>query len=547
MNSNKVRLIDGIIIVLGSLLFMTGIGGVRLFDWDEINFAESAREMLVTGDWFNVQINYISFWEKPPLFIWAQALSMKLFGVNEFAARFPNAVMGVVTLLTLFHCGLKSENLRFGILWAGLYAISFLPFIYFKSGIIDPWFNYFIFLGIYFFSRYDDTMQTRHAALSGLFTGLAVLTKGPVGFLIFALTFAGWLVFRGFRFSFRWADVLVYLLTLALSGGAWFLALLATGHGEVIQDFLEYQVRLFQTQDAGHGGFPLYHFVILLFGVTPASFLALSTFRRGVLENEHDSRNKDLFRWMMVSFWVVLILFSIVRTKIIHYSSFCYFPLTYLAAWAASRMIDGRIRFKWWHKTSLIATAAVFGLAFTALTLFDRWKDKLAPMVADPFAVSCMDAESSWIGFEPFLGAILLGMTIWFCVRFPRQRTLSSFLPLAVGNILFLMTALFCAVPEVEKYSQASAIDFYEERQGEDCYVQPAYFKSYAQYFYTQRQPANTCEDFQWLSQGPIDKPCYFVVKDIPAEVTRLEQDVPEAVFLERRPGFRFYVRYPAE
>ena len=201
MNSNKVRLIDSIIIVLGSLLFMTGIGGVRLFDWDEINFAESARGMLVTGDWFNVQINYVSFWEKPPLFIWAQALSMKLFGVNEFAARFPNAVMGVVTLLTLFHCGLKSENLRFGILWAGLYAISFLPFIYFKSGIIDPWFNYFIFLGIYFFSRYDDTMQTRHAALSGLFTGLAVLTKGPVGFLIFALTFAGWLVFRGFRFG----------------------------------------------------------------------------------------------------------------------------------------------------------------------------------------------------------------------------------------------------------------------------------------------------------------------------------------------------------
>ena len=543
----NVLLIDSIILVLGSLLFMTGIGGVRLFDWDEINFAESAREMLVTGDWFNVRINFQSFWEKPPLFIWAQALSMKLFGVNEFAARFPNAVMGVVTLLTLFHCGLRSENQRFGILWAGLYAISFLPFIYFKSGIIDPWFNYFIFLGIYFFSRYADETQTRHAALSGLFTGLAVLTKGPVGFLIFGLTFLVWLVFSGRRLSFRWVDVLVYLLTLALVGGAWFIALAATGHGEVIQDFLDYQVRLFQTQDAGHGGFPLYHVVILLFGVTPASFLALSTFNRWVLEDEHDSPNKDLFRWMMISFWVVLILFSIVRTKIIHYSSFCYFPLTYLAAWAASRMIDGKIRLSWWQKTGLIGTAAVYGLAFTGLTLFDRWKAKLAPMVADPFAVSCMDAELSWIGFEPYLGVFLLGMTIWFCVRFSRRRKLGSFLPLAVGNILFAMTALLCAVPQVEKYSQASALDFYEERKGEDCYVQPAYFKSYAQYFYTDRQPANTCEDFQWLSVGPIDKPCYFVVKDIPAEVARLEQDVPEAVFLERRPGFRFYVRHPAE
>ena len=219
MNKKNILLIDSIIVVLGALLFISGIGSVRLFDWDEINFAESAREMLVTGDWFNVQINFHSFWEKPPLFIWMQALSMKVFGVNEFAARFPNAIMGIITLLTLFHCGLKSEDQRFGLLWAGMYAISFLPFVYFKTGIIDPWFNYFIFLGIYFFSRYANEMKTKYAALSGLFTGLAVLTKGPVGFLIFGLTFLVWLAVRKGRLNFRWKDVLVYVVMLALAGG----------------------------------------------------------------------------------------------------------------------------------------------------------------------------------------------------------------------------------------------------------------------------------------------------------------------------------------
>jgi len=203
MKKQNILLIDGILVVLGAFLFLSGIGSVRLFDWDEINFAESAREMLVTGDWFNVQINFQSFWEKPPLFIWMQALSMKVFGVGEFAARFPNAIMGIITLITLFHCGLRSENERFGLLWAGLYAISFFPFFYFKSGIIDPWFNYFIFLGIYFFSRYADEEKTLQAALSGLFTGLAVLTKGPVGFLIFGLTFLVWLAVRKFRLRFR--------------------------------------------------------------------------------------------------------------------------------------------------------------------------------------------------------------------------------------------------------------------------------------------------------------------------------------------------------
>ncbi len=543
MKKQNIILIDSIIVVLGALLYLSGIGSVRLFDWDEINFAESAREMLVTGDWFNVQINFQSFWEKPPLFIWMQALSMKVFGVGEFAARFPNAIMGIITLLTLFHCGLRSENQRFGLLWAGMYAISFFPFIYFKTGIIDPWFNYFIFLGIYFFSRYADEEKTSQAALSGLFTGLAVLTKGPVGFLIFGLTFMVWLAVRKFQLKFRWVDVLVYLVMLALAGGAWFIALAATGHWEVIQDFLVYQVRLFETQDAGHGGFPLYHFVVLLVGVTPASILAISTFRRSILAQEPESRNKGLFRWMMVSFWVVLILFSIVRTKIIHYSSFCWFPLTYLAAWTASRIMDGQLRFTAWHKGGLISIATVYGLIFTAFTLLDQFKQYVIPYVQDPFAVSCMEAEATWRGFEPVIGILLLGTTIWFCVLFGRRRQLGSFLPLAVGNLAFVLTVLFCAVPEAEKYSQASAVDFYVERQGEDCYVQPAYFKSYAQYFYTRRQPENSCEDFEWLSTGPIDKPCYFVVKDVPEEVERLRREVPEAQELYRRSGFWFFLR----
>jgi 4-amino-4-deoxy-L-arabinose transferase-like glycosyltransferase len=84
------------------VLFVPFLGQVHLFDWDEINFAEAAREMIVTGDWLNVQINYEPFWEKPPLFIWLQACSMSIFGVNEYAARFPNVVIGLVTLFILY-------------------------------------------------------------------------------------------------------------------------------------------------------------------------------------------------------------------------------------------------------------------------------------------------------------------------------------------------------------------------------------------------------------------------------------------------------------
>ena len=94
-----------IIILSGIFFFIPYLGHVHLFDWDEINFAESAREMIVTGNYHQVQINFQPFAEKPPLFFWLQVSSMKMFGINEFAARFPNAIFGIITLVTFFFIG----------------------------------------------------------------------------------------------------------------------------------------------------------------------------------------------------------------------------------------------------------------------------------------------------------------------------------------------------------------------------------------------------------------------------------------------------------
>jgi len=141
------------IILLGICFYFPFLGGVPLFDWDEINFAESAREMILTENYSHVQIDFKPFWEKPPLFFWMQTAAMHLFGINEFAARFPNAWVGVLTLLTLFLIGKKLKDNTFGFIWALMYLGAFTPHLYFKSGIIDPTFNLCIFLGIYFFFR----------------------------------------------------------------------------------------------------------------------------------------------------------------------------------------------------------------------------------------------------------------------------------------------------------------------------------------------------------------------------------------------------------
>src|ERR1700744_3378491 len=111
-----------IIICASSLLFFPFLGHVHLFDWDEINFAECAREMIVSKDYLRAQIDFMPFWEKPPFFIWMQVLSLKVFGYGAFAARFPNALVGVTTLTTLFYAGKKIVNEKMAAWWVLIYA-----------------------------------------------------------------------------------------------------------------------------------------------------------------------------------------------------------------------------------------------------------------------------------------------------------------------------------------------------------------------------------------------------------------------------------------
>ena len=262
-----------LLITLASIiLFLPFLGSVHLFDWDEVNFAEASREMLITHDYSIPQINFQPFWEKPPLFFWFQVISMKVFGVNEFASRFPNAVCGIFTLLILYKLGKKIMDQAFGMLWVLVYAGSLLPHFYFKSGIIDPWFNLFIFLAVYQFFKYTDFEEKRgrlNIALAGLYCGLAVMTKGPVALLILGLTYGTFTLLHRFRHFIRFTDILIFLAITSAIGGLWFLALLAKGQEHVIKEFITYQIRLFRTEDADHGGPFFYHFVILLLGCFP--------------------------------------------------------------------------------------------------------------------------------------------------------------------------------------------------------------------------------------------------------------------------------------
>ncbi len=560
--AGKSTRLQWLIVAIASLLFIPFLGGVHLFDWDEINFAECAREMIVTHDYLNVQIDFQPFWEKPPLFIWMQVLSMKAFGINEFAARFPNAVCGIVTLLLIFNIGKKVFDERLAIWWTIVFAGSVLPHFYFRSGIIDPWFNLLIFTAIWFFIRLhndgtNSSMRHRiiNSGLWGTFTGLAILTKGPTALLIVGLVVGiAYLpdllrlvhinIFNKkntILIKLRFSDIAIFFLMTILIGGSWFIVQMLLGHSQTVWHFITYQIRLFATPDAGHGGHWSYHFFVLLIGVFPASLFALLRFRRPAQETDA----QRLFHGMMlILFWVVLILFSIVKTKIVHYSSLCYLPLTFMAALAICDLIKGTLRWPRWLGVMLIAFASLFALIISALPLVETFKNQIinSGLIKDDFAVANLHALVHWTGFEWLLGLMLLVATIVSVILIRRNFVLKGINLLFASTTVFIMLVIYIFPYRIEQYSQRSVIEFYQSKSKEKCYVLNSGYFSYAPLFYTSKTPDASVPPM-WLLTGDIDRPFYLVLKE--PHYNEWKHIVPAMKVLYKKNGFVFLARYP--
>ncbi|MEO5500302.1 MAG: glycosyltransferase family 39 protein [Ginsengibacter sp.] len=544
-DSNKNSLYLWILILSGIVFFIPFLGYVHLFDWDEINFAESAREMIVTGNYHRVQINFQPFWEKPPLFFWLQVACMKAFGINEFAARLPNAFFGVITLVTFFFIGKKYKSGRFGFLWALAYFGTFLPHLYFKSAIIDPVFNYFIFLGMYFmFLSIGKNIEAKrslvYAALSGLLIGLATLTKGPVGLLVFLISFFVYFIFHRFRNFPGVKKIILFTIFFVLVCLLWFGQEIAENGFWFLKEFLAYQADLFLHPVASHGEPWYYHFVVVFIGCFPISILALP-----VIFKKDENNKSDFRRLMKILFWTVMILFSLTTTKIVHYSSLTYMPLAFMAAIYLDSLMETEVIIKKWVLILLVIMGIIFSFLLTALPYVAMHPQLLLPYLKDPYAAASLNVNVHWSGFEMLIGIFYLAfLSVAFYFFAKRKNRLATYF-LFYTTAICLFIYLLAVVPKIERYSQGPAIEFYKTLQGKNVYVWPVGFKSYAQYFYAKKpaSPVYGEKDEPFLLKGPIRLPAYFVVK---VSNTSFDTTCLGCQLIKQEGGFKFYRRDPS-
>jgi len=539
-----------LVIGLALLFFFPFLGGMHLFDWDEAYVAECAREMLLTGEWIRPQIDFQPFFEKPPLFFWVQTLSMKIFGVNEFAARFPNAVCGLVTLLLVYRIGLRLHDRMFAWLWVLAWLGSFLPHFYFRTGIIDPWFNLLIFCGLYGFIefRWQFLTQQKHASywqkyryliVGGGLLGLAIMTKGLTAYLIvMAVLVLYWARYR-FRGRGYFKHLALFSAAAWLVGLIWFALEIVLYGGDFAEKFVLNQLHIFPSIGEA-GSFPGYHALVLLLGCFPISVFALPNLwgdrqpEDELLESDTLAacQRSDLVTWLQLLFWTAFVLFVFAPTNAMHYSSLAYFPLTYLGAvtiWRAVRW-DVRPKITTWL---LPVIGILIGLAVFAIPYLGQHTELLTPFFADnPFMLEALKADLGWTLWHGLPGLILVGATLGGLYFWQKNRPWIAAQILFGGGAIFTKLTMLFVVCNLEGHSQRAAIEFYKSKCGEDCEIKPVGFRSGAHLFYAAKKPGE--------SKGKI----YFVAKIGDVEKCR---DLLHCRELYRKNGFVFFEQAASE
>jgi 4-amino-4-deoxy-L-arabinose transferase-like glycosyltransferase len=189
----------GLICILWLLIYVPGLFQPALLDDADSGHAESAKEMVETGDWVTLHLNGLRYFDKPPFMFWAIAASFRLFGVSEWSARLPIAFGLLALLVVTFRFGRRIYGNAGGFYAALIIATGFGPYIFTRILISDILVTLWLTLTLYLFVI--GLSQERPSRLicwgMGAVTALNVLSKGLIGIVFPAGIIFTYLVLTG--------------------------------------------------------------------------------------------------------------------------------------------------------------------------------------------------------------------------------------------------------------------------------------------------------------------------------------------------------------
>ena len=354
-----------------------------LWEPDEARYAEIPREMLALGDWLTPRLNFVLYFEKPPLQYWLSALSMKAFGYNAIAARLPLALATLVSMGAAYLLARRLGARR--PMWAAfMVATTILGFISAQILTLDALFSAFLVASVVFAAEAVTARYEGRSALAwtlGAFASaaLALLTKGlaaPVllgGVMLASLVFA-WrdsrlrnIVLRVLFDPFGW------LLFLAISvPWFWLVEKANPGYAQfffIHEHFARFTSNVHARQGAKNPILDKLYFVgVLLVGLLPWLSASVAGLWRGWCFARRSkgpmAEGAALHRWTvgftLMAFAVPFLFFSASGSKLTQYILPVVVPMAALAC--ALEREDEEIQALRRHGWELLALGGIFAI-----------------------------------------------------------------------------------------------------------------------------------------------------------------------------------------
>ncbi|MFQ5738569.1 MAG: ArnT family glycosyltransferase [Acidobacteriota bacterium] len=427
------------LIVLYLTLFYR-LGHLPFVGSDEPRYARIAEEMNLSGQYVTPTLNRVPWLEKPPLLFWLEAASFRLFGVSEWAARLPVALLAAATLLASSFLAYRMAGPPAAVLAFLILSTSGLFYTYARAASTDMPLVAMLSLALIAAQLGSHSSKALWGALSGLALGLAVLAKGPVALVLFSgILGVHCLILQ--RYPWNWRQTLLGVLGFFGLALPWFwLVWLENGYDFVATFWLNHHLARFLT-GLHHHVQPFWYFLpVVLIGFFPwVVFLATSVARLWELrlQPKHEKDRMILFLWLWVL--VPLLFFSLSQSKLAGYALPIFPALALLAALEWDRVLSGGGVGPWVMKFQLVSLAVLAVGISIVLPL--------------GFHLAYASTRVGLYLSFPFLACLLWGLQQW------RQgHAIQLFLSLVVGMTILAGLSYWKAAPVVASYHSARAL-----------------------------------------------------------------------------------------
>jgi len=416
------------------------LGNLAFMGADEPRYARIGEEMNLRHSYVTPTLNFRPWLEKPPLLFWLEAGSFKLFGVHEWSARLPVALLGLLTLLVVGWFASYLAGGRAGVLAVLVLCTSSLFFVFARAASTDmPLAAAFTTAMVCAFQAWRSN-RIIWSAGSGLALGLAVLAKGPVALVLFVGVFLFCCLLLQ-KIVWRWHQIACGALVFLVCTIPWFwLVWMENGYSFVSTFLINHHLARFVT-DIHHHSQPLWYFpVVIVIGFFPwICFLGSAVLRawRSGSHLLHEDHSDQLFLWLWVL--VPLVFFSFSQSKLAGYVLPIFPPLAILVAIEWDHYLKGdTLTFRIMRSQLTVLSVMAFLVVGTLMWFF----------------------YSTYR--TPVLGILLIlpisaGMVrAW--VEFRKKHSVEVFLSLVAAMTLFAALAFWKVAPVLDDYHSARDI-----------------------------------------------------------------------------------------